>query len=195
MNVFFPPFLFNKIYSFCYSFLIGYLLVLSLLTSFLLYSIFYSFILLFPPNVLNWVIIFTHFFLSFKAGFSCGSCCNYMQCCCSVAESCPILYDPVDCSTQAPVSFTISQSLLKLMSVESVMPSNRLILCCPLLLLPSSFPSICLQSFPASGLFHWVSSLHQVAKVLYSISPDIYLYITFLGKVLRDLPLNKVCWF
>ena len=43
---------------------------------------------------------------------------------------------------QASLSFTISQSLLKLMSIESVMPSNHLILCCPLLLLPSIFPSI-----------------------------------------------------
>ena len=43
---------------------------------------------------------------------------------------------------QASLSFTISWSLLKLMSVESVMPSNHLILCCPLLLLPSVFPSI-----------------------------------------------------
>ena len=43
---------------------------------------------------------------------------------------------------QASLSFTISQSLLKLMSVESVMPSNHLILCRPLLLLPSIFPSI-----------------------------------------------------
>ena len=43
---------------------------------------------------------------------------------------------------QASLSFTISQSLLKLMSIESVMPSNLLILCSPLLLLPSVFPSI-----------------------------------------------------
>ena len=43
---------------------------------------------------------------------------------------------------QTSLSFTISQSLLKLMSIESVMPSNHLILCCPLLLLPSIVPSI-----------------------------------------------------
>ena len=42
----------------------------------------------------------------------------------------------------ASLSFTIFQSLLKLMSLELVMPSNHLILCCPLLLLPSIFPSI-----------------------------------------------------
>ena len=43
---------------------------------------------------------------------------------------------------QASLSFTIYQSLLKLMSIESVMPSNHLIFCCPLLVLPSIFPSI-----------------------------------------------------
>ena len=45
-------------------------------------------------------------------------------------------------SCQAPLSFTIMQSLLKLMSIESMMPSNHLIFQCPLLLLPSIFPSI-----------------------------------------------------
>ena len=49
------------------------------------------------------------------------------------------------------VSITSSQSLLKLMSIKSVMPSNYLILCCPLLLLPSIFPSI--RSFPMSQFF------------------------------------------
>ena len=43
---------------------------------------------------------------------------------------------------QASLSFTISRSLLKLMSIESVMPSNHLILCCLFILLPSIFPSI-----------------------------------------------------
>ena len=43
---------------------------------------------------------------------------------------------------QASLSITNSRSLLKFMSIESVMPSNQLILCCPLLLLPSIFPSI-----------------------------------------------------
>ena len=49
---------------------------------------------------------------------------------------------PWTAARQASLSFTISQSLLKLMSIESVMPSNHLILCCPLFLLPSIFPSI-----------------------------------------------------
>ena len=59
---------------------------------------------------------------------------------------------------QASLSFTISQNLLKLVSIKSVMPSNHLILCLPLLLLPSLSKH--------QGLFQWVSSLHQVAQVL-----------------------------
>ena len=49
---------------------------------------------------------------------------------------------PWTARSQARLSSTISQRLLKIMSIESVMPSNHLILCCPLLLLPSVFPSI-----------------------------------------------------
>ena len=61
-------------------------------------------------------------------------------CCCSAFKSCPTVCDPMDGSMSGSSS-TISRSLLKFMSVESVMPSNHLILCCPLLLLPSIFPS------------------------------------------------------
>ena len=50
--------------------------------------------------------------------------------------------NPWTAARQASLSFTISWSLLKLMSIEWMMPSNNLILCCPLLLLPSVFPSI-----------------------------------------------------
>ena len=49
---------------------------------------------------------------------------------------------PWTAAHQASLPITNSQSLLKLMCIESVMPSNHLILCCPLLLLPSIFPSI-----------------------------------------------------
>ena len=56
-------------------------------------------------------------------------------------QSCPTLCVPMDCST--PVfSVTNSWGLLKLMPIEWLMPSNHLILCCPLLLLSSIFPSI-----------------------------------------------------
>ena len=49
---------------------------------------------------------------------------------------------PWTAAHQASLSITISQSLLKLTSIESVMPSNHLILCRPLILQPSIFPSI-----------------------------------------------------
>ena len=52
------------------------------------------------------------------------------------------LCNPIDCSSQTSLSFIISQSMLKLKSIESMMPSNHLILCCPLLFLPSIFPII-----------------------------------------------------
>ena len=56
----------------------------------------------------------------------------------SVTQSCPTLCNPMDCSTPGlPV-----RSLLKLMPTKSLIPSNYLILCHPLLLLPSIFPSI-----------------------------------------------------
>ena len=60
----------------------------------------------------------------------------------SVSQSCLTLCNPMDCSTPGFPSTTNSRSSLKLMSIELVMPSNHLILCCPLLLLPSIFPSI-----------------------------------------------------
>ena len=59
---------------------------------------------------------------------------------------------PWTAARQASLSITNSRSLLKLMSIESVMPSNHLILCCPLLLLPSVFPSI--RVFSSESVLH-----------------------------------------
>ena len=77
--------------------------------------------------------------------------------CCSVAKLYPTLCDPIDCSTPGlPVlSITNSQSLLKPMSIEPVMPSKHLILCRPLLLLPSVFPSIRVLSNESALLIRW----------------------------------------
>ena len=60
----------------------------------------------------------------------------------SVTQLCLTLCDRWTAACQASLSITNSWSILKLISIESVMPSNRLILCCLLLLLPSIFPSI-----------------------------------------------------
>ena len=85
-----------------------------------------------------------------------------MHSCCSVAQSrlmrVWLLSAPWTAARQAPLSFTISWSLPKLISIQSEMPSNHLILCFPLLLLPSVFPSI--------RVFQWISYLHQVDKIL-----------------------------
>ena len=60
----------------------------------------------------------------------------------SVAQSFPTLCDPVNCSTPVHLSITNSRSSLKLTSIESVMPSSHLVLCRPLLLLPSIPPNM-----------------------------------------------------
>ena len=62
---------------------------------------------------------------------------------------------PCTAACQASLSFTISRSWLKLMSVESVMPSNQLVLCCPLLLLPDAFPSIRVFSNESALCMRW----------------------------------------
>ena len=70
--------------------------------------------------------------------------------------SCAQLFaTPWTVACQASLSFTISQSLLKLMSIESVMPCNYLILCDPLLLLPSIFPSIRVFSNESALCIRW----------------------------------------
>ena len=74
---------------------------------------------------------------------------------------------------QASLSFTISQSSLKLMSIESVMPSNCLILCHPF--------SSCLQSFPASGAF--------------PMSQFFTLVDQSIGASASVLSMNIQCWF
>ena len=65
---------------------------------------------------------------------------------------------PWTAAYQASLAITNFRSSLKLISIESVLPLNHLILCRPLLLLPSIFPSI--------RVFQWVGCLHQVTKVL-----------------------------
>ena len=65
-----------------------------------------------------------------------------VECLCSVTKLCPTLWDPCTIASQASTSFTISWSLLQLMSIELVKLFNHLILCSPFLLLLSIFPSI-----------------------------------------------------
>ena len=69
-----------------------------------------------------------------------------------VTQSCMTLCDLMTAARQASLSITNSRGLLKLMSIESVMPSNHLILCRPLLLPPSIFPSI--RGFSNKSVLH-----------------------------------------
>ena len=75
---------------------------------------------------------------------------------------------PWTAACQASLPFTISQSLLKLMSIESVMPSNHLIICRPLLLLPSAFPSIRVFSSELALHIRWP----KYWSFSFSISPS-----------------------
>ena len=62
---------------------------------------------------------------------------------------------PRTAACQSPLSFTISQSFLKLISIESMMPSNHLILCCPLFILPWIFPIISVVSNESTICIRW----------------------------------------
>ena len=73
----------------------------------------------------------------------------------SVIQSCSTLCDSKDSSTPASLPITDSRSLLKLLSIKSMMPSNHLILCCPLLLQPSIFPSIRVFSKESVLFIRW----------------------------------------
>ena len=84
-----------------------------------------------------------------------------------VAQSFLTLCDPWTAARQASLSITDSRSLLKLMSIELVMPSNHLILCCPLLLLPSIFPIIRVFSKESVLCIRWPN----YQNFSFSISP------------------------
>ena len=75
---------------------------------------------------------------------------------------------PRTAALQASLSITNSQSFLKLTSIELVMPSNHLILCCPLFLLPSIFPSIRVFSNEVSLHIRWL----KYCSFSFSISPS-----------------------
>ena len=83
---------------------------------------------------------------------------------------------PWTAARQAPQSFTISRSLLKLLSIESVTPSNHLILCHPLLLLPSIFPSTRIFSNESALCIKWpmqwsfsfsISSSNEYSRLIF----------------------------
>ena len=97
-----------------------------------------------------------HFFLYYNFQFS------------SVAQSYLTLCDPMNCNMEASLSITNSRSLLKLMFIKSMMPSNRLLLCRPLLLQSSIFPSIKVFSNESVLCIRWA----KYWSFSFSISPS-----------------------
>ena len=101
-------------------------------------------------------------------------------CCYSVTQSCLTLCNPMDyIAHQASLSITISWSFLKLMSIESVMPSNHLV---------PSLPAFNLSQ--NQGLFQWVSSLYHVVKVL-----ELQLHQSFQWIFRVDVAANSIILF
>ena len=83
-----------------------------------------------------------------------------IYCCCSVTKWCQLFVTPWTAAYQAFLSITNSWSLLKLMSIELVMPSNHLIFCHPLLLLPSIFLRIRVFSTELAVCIRWPKDWH-----------------------------------
>ena len=106
-----------------------------------------------PPNHL----ILSHPFLLLPSVFPsvrlCIHICSYV--CVSVCSHSQLFATPWTAAHQASLSITSSQSLLKLICIKTVMPSNHLILCRPLLLLPSTFPSIRVFSNESGLCIKW----------------------------------------
>ena len=104
-------------------------------------------------------------------------------CCGSVAKSCQIFAISWTAACQGSLSFIISWNLLKPMSIESVMTSNYLILCHPLLFLPSIFPSIKVFSNESVPHIRWP----KYWSLSFSISPS--------NKTIQDwFPLGCTGW-
>ena len=93
---------------------------------------------------------------------------QFTCCCCSIAKSCPILCDPMDGSTPDFPVLQYLRELIKFMCIESVMPPNQLILCHPLLVLPSIFSSIRVFSNESALRIRWP----KYWSFSFSISPS-----------------------
>ena len=93
---------------------------------------------------------------------------KYGRCSCSVFQLCLTLCNPLDCCTPGFPVLAMSRSLLKLMSIESVMPYNHPVLCRLLLLLPSIFPSIRVFSNESALRIRWP----KYWSFSFSISPS-----------------------
>ena len=122
-----------------------------------------------PVFILQTNITFVLYFLySLYSSFALTTdFCGHRICHC-VTQSCLTLSNPRTTAHHASLSFTISWSLLRLVSIESIMPSNHFILCHPLLLLPSIFSSITVFSNESALCIRWP----KYCSFSFSISPS-----------------------
>ena len=102
------------------------------------------------------------------------------------SQSCLTFCDPMDCSTLASLSFTISQTVIKPMSIESVMSSNHFVLCRPLVFLPSVFPRIRLFTSGGSQKRQENSRKTFISASLTTLKPLTVWITTNCGKFLKE---------
>ena len=125
---------------------------------------------------------------------------EYPRCCCSVAQLCLILHDPIDCSTPGFPVLHHLQSLLN-MSIESVMPSNHLILCHPLLL-PSILPIIRVFSndsalhtkWPKSWIYFWLKRRTWVERFKHVYTDAVHIQVNILKQSPRFVMRSYLSW-
>ena len=96
-------------------------------------------------------------------------------------SACPTLCDPTDCSMTGSAALHCLPELLKLTFIKLVMPSNHLILCDPLLLLPSLFPSI--RVFSNENFFLHINSIFFISKFILEFTNEssvskVFLYVS-----------------
>ena len=107
---------------------------------------------------------------------------SFLICSCSVTKLCLTLCDPMTAACQASLFLTISQSLPKFVHIESVMPSNHLIFCHPLSLLPSIYSSIKLFSNMLALCIRWPSIRASAsASVLLTNIQGLFIFINIQG--------------
>ena len=113
----------------------------------------------------------------------------------SVTQSLRLFATPWTAAHEASLSITNSRSLLRLMSIKSVMPSNHLILCHPLLLLPSIFPST--GSFPMSLFFSFLFFFANVYSTFIHSSQkveNVYQWMDFKKAIKNEILISIATW-
>ena len=100
---------------------------------------------------------------------------NTVSCCCLIIKLCPTLRDPMDQSMPGPPVFHCLPELVKFMFVTLVTLSSHLVLCRPLLLLPSHFPNIKVFSRESSLLMRWPSRWMFLQAILITFLEETFL--------------------